>query len=94
MLEIIDPDTRYQEVSQLLMEAEKEEQLQLSDFSYHEMVCYLIIMIERIKHDQRIDVTENLAELQESSKAHFAQTIIEKSSSVTGLSLKTVSLAI
>lgn len=94
LLEIIDPDTRYQEVSQLLMEAEKEEQLQLSDFSYHEMVCYLIIMIERIKHDQRIDVTENLAELQESSKAHFAQTIIEKSSSVTGLSLKTVSLAI
>lgn len=78
LLEIIDPDTRYQEVSQLLMEAEKEEQLQLSDFSYHEMVCYLIIMIERIKHDQRIDVTENLAELQESSKAHFAQTIIEK----------------
>ena len=78
LLEIIDPDTRYQDVSQLLMEAEKEEQLQLSDFSYQEVICYLIIMIERIKFERFIEASDMLEEIRESSKSSFAQTILKK----------------
>lgn len=78
LLDIIDPDNRYQTVSQILMEVEKEEHLQLSDFSYQEMICYLIIMIERIKFTHYIEASKSLEEILESSKASFAKTIIMK----------------
>ena len=78
LLDIIDSDNRYQTVSQLLMEAEKEEQLQLSDFSYQEMICYLIIMIERIKFSHYIETSETLEGMLESSKSSFAKAIIKK----------------
>ncbi|EOI53880.1 BglG family transcription antiterminator [Enterococcus gilvus] len=78
LLDIIDPDNRYQTVSLLLMEAEKEEQLQLSDFSYQEMICYLIIMIERIKFNHPIEASERLNDMMESSKSNFAKTIARK----------------
>lgn len=78
LLDIIDSDNRYQMVSQLLMEAEKEENLQLSDFSYQEMICYLIILIERIKFNHYIEFSESLNKMLESSKSSFAKTIIKK----------------
>ena len=85
LLDIIDPDNRYQTVSHLLMEAEKEEQLQLSDFSYQEMICYLIIMIERITFNHAIEATAQLSEMTESSKSDFAKTIIRKIEDTYGI---------
>ena len=78
LLDIIDKQTRYREVGQLLLEVEKQEGVELSDFSYQEVVCYLLIMLERLQLGFRIEDAKELHRLRESSKHGFAKAISKK----------------
>ncbi|MCB5951445.1 BglG family transcription antiterminator [Enterococcus sp. BWT-B8] len=78
LLDIIDKDTRYQEIAQMLLESEKDQGLQLSDFSYQEVVCYLLIIVERLSLGFTIQNAEELSDVKESSKSSFAEAIAEK----------------
>lgn len=78
LLEIIDKQTRYGEVGQLLLKVEHQEDVELSDFSYQEVVCYLLIMLERIQLGFQIEAGYQHDKLRESSKYNFGQAIVKQ----------------
>lgn len=88
LLDIIDKNTRYQEIAQLLLEIEKEQGLQLSDFSYQEVVCYLLIMVERLSLGFIIHHSKESAEVEGSSKAQFAAAIVERLAAMYQLTIR------
>ncbi|GCF94401.1 sugar transporter [Enterococcus florum] len=87
LLDIIDKHTRYREVGQLLLEVEKQQEIELSDFSYQEVVCYLLIMLERLQLGYSIEDSYEFRKLRESSKYNFAEAIIAKLSQYYSLEM-------
>lgn len=73
LLEIIDKENIYYKMKHLLIEAERENELQLSDFSYQEVVCYLLIVVGRIGNGQTNIEIDNQSLLVNSSKYDFAK---------------------
>jgi transcriptional antiterminator/mannitol/fructose-specific phosphotransferase system IIA component (Ntr-type) len=78
LLDIIDKKARYQEIGKLLLEVEKQHQVQLSDFAYQEVVCYLLIMIERLQLGFSIQTLEDGVDVKSSSKYNFALSLAKE----------------
>ncbi|MBP2100510.1 BglG family transcription antiterminator [Enterococcus rivorum] len=76
LLDIIDKSTIYQSIKKIILTAERQCNLQLSDFSYQEVSCYLLIMIERIRMGKVIEVSPQLNNLKDSSKFLFSKEIV------------------
>lgn len=72
LLEILDKQGNYLTITKGLVRIESLHQLQLSDYSFQEVVSYLLIMIQRIKLGYQVPATENLNQLNKSSKYEFA----------------------
>lgn len=76
LLDIIDKSTIYQSIKKTLLMSERQSELQLSDFSYQEVSCYLLIMVERIRMGKVMPLSPSLIHLKDSSKYQFATKII------------------
>ncbi|MBP1040887.1 BglG family transcription antiterminator [Vagococcus sp. BWB3-3] len=74
LLDIIDQDGIYQKMKGLLIKAERQHDLQLSDFSYQEVVCYLMIVVSRLEQGQSISEVKT-EQLVSSSKYGFAKSL-------------------
>lgn len=72
LLDIIDKKARYQEIGRLLLDVEKRHHVQLSDFAYQEVVCYLLIMVERLQLGFAIQTFSEDFDVESSSKYDFA----------------------
>lgn len=78
LLDIIDKKARYQEIGKLLLDVEKRHQVQLSDFGYQEVVCYLLIMIERLQLGFSIQFFEEDFDVEASSKYKLAVSLAKE----------------
>lgn len=76
-LDIIDRNTRYKEIGDLLMKVERKNNLELADFAYQEVVCYLLILVDRCQNGHKILTMDKQDIMLASSKYRFATDLIQ-----------------